>query len=83
MVLYPKFACDVICRLNGEKSGRKTGMKLNIAAHGVATTNNAGCYFPCQFGGRFSANDAGPSIASCESTAFLYAELMRICFIAS
>ena len=83
MVLHQKFVCAVVCRLNGEKSGLKTGMKLNIAAHGVATTNNAGCYFPCHFGGRFSAKDAGPSIASCESTATLYAALMRICFIAS
>ena len=41
MVLHPKFVCAVVCRLNGAKSGPKIGLKLNIAARGVATTNDA------------------------------------------
>ncbi len=41
MVLHQKFVCAVVCRLNGAKSGLKIGMKLNIAARGVVTTNNA------------------------------------------
>ena len=41
MVLHQKLVCAVVCCLNGEKSGLKTGMKLNTAARGVATTNNA------------------------------------------
>ena len=41
MDLHQKFVCAVVCRLNGEKSGQKTGMRSNIAARGAATTNDA------------------------------------------
>ena len=41
MVLHQKPVCAVVCRLSGVKNGQRIGMKLNIAALSVATTNNA------------------------------------------
>ena len=40
MVLHQKLVCAAVCLLSGGKNGRKIGMKSNIAARGVATTNN-------------------------------------------
>ena len=53
MVLYQKFVCAVVCRLSGAKNGLKTGMKLNIAARGVATTNNDEVIYPATEAGAF------------------------------
>ena len=53
MVLHPKFARAVVYRLNGAKNGPKIGMKLNIAARGVATTNNDEVIYPATEAGAF------------------------------
>ena len=53
MVLHLKFVRAVVCRLNGAKSGRKIGMKSNIAAHSVATTNNAEVIYLATWVGAF------------------------------
>ena len=53
MVLYQKFVCAVVCRLSGAKNGPKIGMKLNIAARGVVTTNNDEVIYPATLVGAF------------------------------
>ena len=53
MVLHQRFVCAVVCRVSGAKNGLKTGMKLNIAARGVATTNNDEVIYPATEAGAF------------------------------